>query len=133
MLESEVTGEKLVTRHVLEQNRRNIDDLLALKSEIGAVRLELGTVKSRIDYLAGDVTLIHAAVGRHTTVLNVLVQDVGLLRTAQNALAQDVSAMRTTLNEHAQEFSAIRTTLDALGQNVAAILAALAPRPPLHP
>jgi chromosome segregation ATPase len=120
-LESEVAGEKLVTRHVLEQNRRNIDNLLALRADIGTVKLDLGTVTARIDYLAGDVAQIHAAVVGHTTVLNVLMQDVGLLRTAQNALAHDVGAMRTTMNEHTQAIGAIRTTLNEHSQEIGAI------------
>jgi hypothetical protein len=38
VLEREVEGEKLVTRHILEQTRRNADDLAALRS--GLVRVE---------------------------------------------------------------------------------------------
>lgn len=33
-LEQEVEGEKLVTRHILEQTRRNSDDLAAIKSRL---------------------------------------------------------------------------------------------------
>jgi hypothetical protein len=35
-LEQEVEGEKLVTRHILEQTRRNSDDLAIIKARLNA-------------------------------------------------------------------------------------------------
>jgi len=35
-VEQEVEGEKLVTRHILEQTRRNADDLAAIKARLNA-------------------------------------------------------------------------------------------------
>jgi uncharacterized protein YoxC len=72
-LEGEVEGEKTVTRHILEQTHRNGDDLAAVKSE-------LSTVKSRLDHVSGEVALIKGVLTSHTALLNVLVQDVGLIR-----------------------------------------------------
>jgi hypothetical protein len=43
-LEQEVEGEKLVTRHILEQTRRNGDDLAAIKTGLGRVAANLGGV-----------------------------------------------------------------------------------------
>ncbi len=40
-LEQEVEGEKLVTRHILEQTRRNGDDLAAIKTRLGRVEAKL--------------------------------------------------------------------------------------------
>jgi len=37
MLEREVEGEKMVTRHILEQTRRNSDDLAAIKTRLDRV------------------------------------------------------------------------------------------------
>jgi hypothetical protein len=37
VLEREVEGEKLVTRHILEQTRRNSDDLAAIKSRLNRI------------------------------------------------------------------------------------------------
>jgi hypothetical protein len=37
VLEQEVEGEKLVTRHVLEQTRRNGDDLAAIKTRLDRI------------------------------------------------------------------------------------------------
>lgn len=44
VLESEVDGEKLVTRHILEQTRRNGDDLASLKTRLDRVETQLGGV-----------------------------------------------------------------------------------------
>jgi len=40
-LEREVEGEKLVTRHILEQTRRNGDDLAAIKTRLERVEEKL--------------------------------------------------------------------------------------------
>ena len=44
LVEQEVEGEKLVTRHILEQTRRNGDDLAAIKSRLGGVEQKLDGV-----------------------------------------------------------------------------------------
>lgn len=53
ILEREVEGEKMVTRHILEQTRRNGDDLAALKTKLDQVETRLGAriggVDSRVD------------------------------------------------------------------------------------
>jgi hypothetical protein len=46
ILEREVEGEKMVTRHILEQTRRNGDDLATVKTQLGQVETRLG---ARID------------------------------------------------------------------------------------
>jgi uncharacterized protein YoxC len=48
VLEHEVEGEKLVTRHILEQTRRNSDDLAAIKTR-------LDRVEGKVDGLAHEV------------------------------------------------------------------------------
>ena len=83
VLEGEAEGEKRVTRHILEQTRRNGDDLATLKTDSALVRAELT---------------------RHSALLNVLTQDVSLIR------------------------AEMRAKLDTLVADVAAIRAALAPR-----
>ena len=47
-LEREVEGEKMVTRHILEQTRRNSDDLAAVKTR-------LDRVERKVDGVAQDV------------------------------------------------------------------------------
>jgi hypothetical protein len=44
VLEREVEGEKMVTRHILEQTRRNGDDLAAIKSRLDRVEEKLDGV-----------------------------------------------------------------------------------------
>ena len=43
-LEREVEGEKMVTRHILEQSRRNGDDLAAIKTRLERVEEKLDGV-----------------------------------------------------------------------------------------
>jgi archaellum component FlaC len=47
-LEREVEGEKLVTRHILEQTRRNGDDLAAVKSRLDRVENRLDGIDKRL-------------------------------------------------------------------------------------
>jgi len=59
VLEGEVEGEKMVTRHILEQTRRNGDDIAAVKTKLDRVEIKLDGVKdslgARIDTLAAKV------------------------------------------------------------------------------
>jgi len=48
-LEREVEGEKMVTRHILQQTRRNGDDLAAVKSRLDRVENRLDGVENRLD------------------------------------------------------------------------------------
>jgi len=64
-LEQEVEGEKLVTRHILEQTRRNGDDLAAVKTRLDRVERkvddvaqELGGVKHTLNGLVRDLPKI---------------------------------------------------------------------------
>ena len=61
-LEHEVEGEKLVTRHVLEQTRRNGDDLAAIKTR-------LDRVERKVDDVAQEVSGVKHA-------LNGLIRDL---------------------------------------------------------
>ena len=51
VLERDVEGEKLVTRYILEQTRRNGDDLASIKTRLGRVETRLDGVENRL----GDV------------------------------------------------------------------------------
>jgi uncharacterized protein YoxC len=50
-LEREVEGEKILTRHVLEQTRRNGDDLAAVKSRLDRVEQKLDGLDRKVDGL----------------------------------------------------------------------------------
>jgi tetrahydromethanopterin S-methyltransferase subunit G len=49
VLDREVEGEKMVTRYILEQSRRNGDDLAAVKSRLDRVEARLDRVETRLD------------------------------------------------------------------------------------
>ncbi|MDQ3559517.1 MAG: hypothetical protein M3453_10105 [Pseudomonadota bacterium] len=55
VLESEVEGEKMVTRHILEQTRRNGDDLAALKTRFDRQERRLDALERKVDVLDGKV------------------------------------------------------------------------------
>jgi hypothetical protein len=63
-LAREVEGEKLVTRHILEQTRRNGDDLAAIKSRLDRVEHRLDGVERKIDGLTRSLPTIVGAVMR---------------------------------------------------------------------
>jgi hypothetical protein len=120
VLEGEVEGEKLVTRHILEQTQRNGDDLAA--------------VKARVDHLSIDVALVRGAVTGHTALLNVLVQDVGQLRQEVGGVRRDMGTMRAdiaALGQLRQEMGEMRRDMGTMHADIAAIRTALAPRDPL--
>ena len=72
ILEREVEGEKMVTRHILEQTRRNGDDLAAIKTrldrverkvdgleqKIGGFEQEFGGLSQKVDGLARSLPKI---------------------------------------------------------------------------
>jgi tetrahydromethanopterin S-methyltransferase subunit G len=51
VLDREVEGEKMVTRHILEQTRRNSDDLAAIKTRLGRMEQRFDQVDKRFDQL----------------------------------------------------------------------------------
>src|SRR5690242_16954585 len=55
VFESEVEGEKVVTRHILEQTRRNSDDLAVIKTRLDRVESRLDGVGSGLDRLENKV------------------------------------------------------------------------------
>ena len=54
-LEQEVEGEKLVTRHILEQTRRNGDDLAAMKTRLDRVERKVDGLDQKVDSLGRQV------------------------------------------------------------------------------
>jgi seryl-tRNA synthetase len=50
-LEREVEGEKMVTRHILEQTRRNSDDLAAIKSRMDRFEQRFDGLERKVDGL----------------------------------------------------------------------------------
>ena len=113
VLEGEVEGEKLVTRHILEQTQRNGDDLAALKA--------------RVDHLSSDVALVRGSVTGHTALLNVLVQDVGQLRQETGGVRRDIGQLR---QEMQRDMGQLHREMGTMRADIAAIRTALTPRDP---
>jgi hypothetical protein len=55
IIEREVEGEKMVTRHILEQTRRNGDDLAAVKSRLDRVDQRFDGLERKFDGLERKV------------------------------------------------------------------------------
>jgi hypothetical protein len=92
-LEEELTGERHVSRYMVEQGGRNSEVLHAVRSEVTLMRSELpalrtdvGGVTMRMDVLGGDVASVKAALVMHGRALDVLQQDVRQLRTRLNGM-----------------------------------------------
>jgi hypothetical protein len=125
VLEGEVEGEKVVTRHILEQTQRNGDDLAA--------------VKARVDHLSSDVALVRGAVTGHTALLNVLVRDVGQLRLEAGGVRRDIGQLRQEMQqdlgqlrqEMQRDVGQLCQEMGTMRADIAVIRAALAPHGPL--
>ena len=68
-LEQEVDGEKLVTRHILEQTRRNGDDLAAIKTRLDRIEdkldgVDLKSLARKVDGLDNKVDGLAKALPR---------------------------------------------------------------------
>ncbi|MBI5110825.1 MAG: hypothetical protein HZA68_02505 [Rhodovulum sp.] len=55
IVEREVDGEKMVTRHVLTETRRNSDDLAAIKTRLDRVELKLDDLGRKVEEIAGEL------------------------------------------------------------------------------
>jgi HAMP domain-containing protein len=102
IVESEVEGEKAVTRYTLTQIRLNTEELIAFRSEAGL----------RLDRMVGDMALVKAAQIAQGGTLNILVQDVRGLRTEMGAMRAEV---RTEMDAMRAE---VRTEMDAMRAEV---------------
>src|ERR1700719_2533238 len=61
VLEREVDGEKLVSRYILDQTRKNGDDIASMKSQLGRVETRLDGVETRLDRVESKLDgLIHS-------------------------------------------------------------------------
>jgi tetrahydromethanopterin S-methyltransferase subunit G len=69
VLEREVEGEKMVNRHILEQTRRNSDDLAGIKTRLDRVETRLDRVEGKMDGLVQEV-------GKLGSTLHSLVRDL---------------------------------------------------------
>lgn len=76
VLESEVDGEKLVTRYILEQTRRNGDDLAAIKTRLDRVERKVETLDRKVDGLDRKVDSVDKKVDGFTKSLPEIIGQV---------------------------------------------------------
>ena len=76
VIEREVEGEKMVTRHILDQTRRNGDDLAAIKSRLDRVDQRFDGLEQRVDGLDRKVDGLNLKVNHLTRDLPTIVADV---------------------------------------------------------
>jgi CII-binding regulator of phage lambda lysogenization HflD len=76
VLEGEVEGEKMVTRHILEQTRRNSDDLAAIKSRLDRHDQRFDQLEQKFDGLERKVDGLDLKFNRLTRDLPTVVADV---------------------------------------------------------
>src|SRR3954470_22758216 len=62
-LELEVEGEKLVTRHILEQTRRNGDDIAAIRTQLARIEQRQDRMDIEIRALRTDFGALRAEFG----------------------------------------------------------------------
>ncbi len=101
IVESEVEGEKAVTRYNLEQVRLNTGELSAFRAE----------ARLRLDSLMSDMTLVKAAQVAQGGTLNILVQDVREMRTEMMAMRREMGEVRTEMGELRTEMGVVRTEM----------------------
>jgi chromosome segregation ATPase len=133
VLESEINGEKAVTRHVLGQARLNGDDLAAMKAQLSHIEDDMVVVKTalnshgnRLNVLTQDVREIRTEMGQVRTEMDQMRTEMGEMRTEMGGMRTEIGQIRATLNRQEGRLNA----LDVLAQDVAAIRAALAPPAP---
>jgi uncharacterized protein YoxC len=76
VLEREVEGEKLVTRHILEQTRRNSDDLAAIKTRLDRVERKVDGLDEKFVALDSKVDRLDQKVDGWTRSLPTMIGEV---------------------------------------------------------
>jgi peptidoglycan hydrolase CwlO-like protein len=75
-LADEVRGEKVVTRHILEQTRRNSDDLAVLKTRVTRVEEKVDILDRKVDGLDRKVDGLDAKIDRVERKVDSLARDM---------------------------------------------------------
>ena len=148
VLEGEVEGEKMVTRHILEQTRHNSNDLASLKTDMALVRAVLTSHSARLNVLTQDVGLlrqdmevVRRDVGEMRRDVSEVRRDVGQLQQGISEVHRDVGQLQQGISEVHRDMSEMRQDMrrdigqlhlemGEMGADIAAIRIALAPRDP---
>ena len=76
VIEREVEGEKMVTRHTLEQSRRNSDDLAAIKTRLDRVEGKVDALQTTVSGLQTTVGGLEGTVGGLQATVNGFIRDL---------------------------------------------------------
>jgi uncharacterized protein YoxC len=76
VIEREVEGEKMLTRHILEQSRRNSDDLAAIKTRLDRVEGKVDALQTTVSGLQTTVGGLQGTVGGLQATVNGLIRDL---------------------------------------------------------
>ena len=76
IVEREVEGEKMVTRHILEQTRRNSDDLAAIKTRLDRIERKVDGLEQKFEGLEGKVGGLDGKVDGMAKSLPTIIADV---------------------------------------------------------
>ena len=76
VLEQELDGEKLVTRYILEQARRNGDDLATIRTRLDRVETRLDRVETRLDGVDRKVEVVNSSLQSLVKSLPTMMRDV---------------------------------------------------------
>jgi hypothetical protein len=110
-VEEELAGERHVSRYMVEQAARNSEVLHAARSEVGAVT-------GRVDMLGADMAAVKATLATHGRALDILQQDVRLLRS-------EVGELNRRLDT---ELGRLNTELGGINGKLDILIAAVTPR-----
>jgi chromosome segregation ATPase len=100
-IESEVEGEKALTRHIFKKASGN-------DGEIAAIRVEITTLRLQAERAAGNVELVKTMQVSQGTMLNILAQDVREIRTEIGQMNAQMGEMRMEMGEMSTEIGGIR-------------------------
>lgn len=93
ILEQEVEGEKMVTRYILEQTRRNGDDLAILKTRVSRIEDKVDGLEHKVDGLEHKVDGLEHKVDGLARKVDGLAHDVGSLRAEFHGLRESLPRM----------------------------------------
>ena len=103
-LAQEVEGEKVVTRHILEQTRRNGDDLAALKTRTARVEEKVDGLDRKVDGLDRKVDGLDRKVDGLDRKVNDLDRKIDGVDHKLTSLARDIPGIvRDTMREVLRE------------------------------
>jgi chromosome segregation ATPase len=120
-VEEELSGERHVSRYMVEQAARNSEVLHSVRSEVGALTV-------RVDQLGGDMASVKAALTMHGRALDLLQQDVRQLRSEVSDIKGKVSEIAGKVSEIDGRVSEIKGEISEINRKLDVLIAAITPR-----